>query len=108
MRGKIDSKFNELVTSDMNPTGGVTHLNGDSVINWQNGVVENGKPNGAFVEDVITAVIERIEYYNDSKFRCRENSVAITKLEEALMWLRYRTSNRETQGVENTYDTHKS
>lgn len=78
MRSKIDSKFNELVTSDMNPTGGVTHLNGDSVINWQNGVVENGK------------------------------SVAITKLEEALMWLRYRTSNRETQGVENTYNTHKS
>lgn len=104
MRSKIDSKFND----GENPTGGQTKLAGDSVINWQNGVVEGGQQNGAFVEDVITAAIERIEYFNDSKFRCRENSLAITKLEEALMWLRYRTSNRENQGVENTYDTHKS
>lgn len=108
MRSKINSKFIELVTSDSNPTGGETTLPDGTVINWQNGVVEGGKQNGAFVEDVITATIERLEYFNDSKFRCRENSLAITKLEEALMWLRYRTSNREAQGVEGTYETHKS
>tara|TARA_R110000782_G_scaffold258818_1_gene348922 strand:+ start:194 stop:517 length:324 start_codon:yes stop_codon:yes gene_type:complete len=107
MRSNIKSEFNELTTADSNPTGGKTTLPDGTVINWQDGIKNNGQ-NGAFIEDVITAAIERIEYFNDSKFRCRENSVAITKLEEALMWLRYRTSNRETQGVENTYTTHNS
>jgi hypothetical protein len=34
------------------------------------------------------------------KFRCRENSLAITKLEEALMWLEKRTADREARKVE--------
>lgn len=104
MRSKnVTSEFNE----GENPTGGQTTLGGGSTIDWQNGVVEGGEQNGAFIEDVITAAIQRLEYFNDGKFRCRENSVAITKLEEALMWLRYRTANREEQGVENSYNTHK-
>lgn len=35
--------------------------------------------------------------------RCRENSMAITKLEEALLWLRKRTMGREQRGVEGTH-----
>lgn len=107
MRSKINSEFNELKTSDDNPTGGKTTLSDGTVINWQDGIIKGGQ-NGVFIEDLITAAIERLEYFNDSKFRCRENSVAITKLEESLMWLRYRTAKREDQGVENTYDTHNS
>lgn len=30
-------------------------------------------------------VICRLEHFNQSEFRCRENSMAITKLEEALL-----------------------
>ncbi len=60
------------------------------------------EPNGAFVEDVLTACLRRLEHYNDTKFRCRENSLAITHIEEALHWLHARTANREGRGVEGT------
>lgn len=105
MRSKnVNSIFNEAAE---NPTGGYTTLPGGN-ITWQNGVIGENGQNGAFIEDVITAAIERLEYFNNSKFRCRENSLAITKLEEALHWLAARKTNREAQGVENSYDTHES
>lgn len=76
-------------------------------INWQNGPLGRGDervlPNGAFVETVIAAALQRIEYYQSSQFKCRENSIAITKLEEALHWLHARTNRREAQGTEGTH-----
>lgn len=76
-------------------------------IRWQDGPLGRGddrvEPNGAFVETVIAAALQRIEYYNASKFRCRENSCAITKLEEALHWLNARTNRREVRGIEGTH-----
>ena len=77
------------------------------VIKWQNGPLGRGEnrkePNGAFVETVIRAALQRIEYYQASQFACRENALAITKLEEALMWLNKRTANREARNVEGTH-----
>lgn len=77
-------------------------------IDWQNGPLgrdaDRIEPNGAFVETVIAAALQRIEYYNMGQFRCRENSLAITKLEEALMWLDSRTNRREAAGVEGTHE----
>jgi hypothetical protein len=78
-------------------------------ITWQNGPLreqgtdEPATANGAFVETVIASAIQRIEHYNETQFRCRENSLAITKLEEALHWLNARTSRRTSQGVEGTH-----
>jgi len=104
MRSKqVTSQFN----AGENPTGGTTNLPDGSIIKWQDGIKVDGQ-NGAFIEDVITAAIQRLEYFNSGKFRCRENSLAITKLEEAIQWLDYRTSNRQSQGVENTYKTHEA
>ena len=92
--------------SNNNPTGGSSKSVGID-INWQDGPLgrdgERQEPNGAFVETVIQVAIDRIEFFNDSKFRCRENSLAITKLEEALHWLNARTSRRENQGIEGTH-----
>jgi hypothetical protein len=34
---------------------------------------------------------------------CRENSIAITKLDEAILWLNARTNRREAEGVEGTH-----
>lgn len=100
---------------DGNPTGGQTLMevpgNGSEMkcvmhVNWQDGPVD-GEQNGAFVEDVIEAARQRIAFFNSNpKFRCRENSLAITKLEEALQWLDWRTRQRVNQGVENTYEQH--
>ena len=55
--------------------------------------------NGCQIDDVIFFAKEFIEGLN-AMMPCRENSIAITKLEEALMWLRKRTEDREERGVE--------
>lgn len=76
-------------------------------IKWQEGPLGRGEdrkePNGAFVETVIDIARQRIQYYQDSKFKCRENAIAITKLEEALLWLNQRTQDREKRQVEGTH-----
>ena len=88
------------------PAGGTTTGVGIT-ISWQNGPLGRGadrkEPNGAFVEGVIAAAIDRIQCYQTSKFKCRENSLAITKLEEALLWLQWRTIQREKRHVEGTH-----
>ena len=56
-------------------------------INWQDGIIGDGVQTGAFIEDVLEAARQRLLFFNGTKFRCRENSVAITKIEEALHWL---------------------
>lgn len=89
-----------------NPAGGTTHGTG-IMISWQNGPLgrdgDRKEPNGAFVEGVIAAALDRLEYYQASKFKCRENALAITKLEEALHWCQHRTAKREERAVEGTH-----
>jgi hypothetical protein len=88
------------------PAGGTTTGIGIE-INWQDGPLgrdENRKaPNGAFVEGVIQAAIDRLEFYNSGEFRCRENSLAITDLQSAQNWLNRRTAEREAREVEGTH-----
>lgn len=88
------------------PAGGVTTGVGLR-IDWQNGPLsvdgERKEPNGAFVETVIAAALHRIQYYQSTQFNCRENALAITKLEEALHWLDARTRRRTDAGVEGSH-----
>ena len=72
-------------------------------VNFQKGPIKEAGVNGVMNEDLIAMVICRLESFNQSDFRCRENSMAITKLEEALLWLRKRTIGRENRGVEGTH-----
>lgn len=72
-------------------------------IHFQEGAIKEYGVNGVMNEDLIAMVICRLEHFNQSEFRCRENSMAITKLEEALLWLRKRTVGREKRGVEGTH-----
>lgn len=89
------------------PDGGYATGVGIS-INWQKGPLgrdgDRLEPNGAFVETVIAMAVDRIEFYQSSGFSCRENALAITKLEEALHWLNARTQRREVAGVEGTHE----
>lgn len=89
-----------------NPSGGEVVGIGLN-IQWQDGPlgqgIERKEPNGAFVETVISAVIQRLEYFQGSKFNCRENALAITKLQEALFWLEHRTKTRQFLGTEGTH-----
>jgi hypothetical protein len=65
----------------------------------QNGPVKEWGKNGCQVDTVIEAAKMILEGLNKN-FPCRESALAITKLDEALMWLRERTRNREKRGVE--------
>lgn len=93
---------------DGNPAGG--YVRGVGIdIQWQDGpLLRDGEPkripNGAFVEHVILAVLNRLYYYQSTQFKCRENALAITKLEEASHWLNSRTARRVLQGIEGTHE----
>lgn len=71
-------------------------------IHFQEGPVKENTLNGIFHEDLIAIVLDRLNNFQESEYSCRENAVAITKLEESLMWLRKRTLNRQKRGVQGT------
>jgi hypothetical protein len=72
-------------------------------VHFQQGGVKEAGLNGIFMEDLIAICINRLENFQNSDFRCRENAVAITKLEESLMWLRKRTLNKQKRNVQGKY-----
>ena len=54
---------------------------------------------GTTNEELIAVLIDRLGFFQ-SKFPCKENACAITKLEEGLMWLNKRTADRMKRNVE--------
>jgi len=56
---------------------------------------------GTTNEAVLEMLIDRLKFLQ-AKMACRENAIVITKLEESLMWLEKRTSDRDKRGVEGT------
>lgn len=88
------------------PAGGVTWGPGYA-ISWQNGPLGRGdsrrEPNGAFVESIIRAAVQRLESYQSSQFECGENRAALHHLNAALGVLNERTQRRESAGTEGTH-----
>lgn len=73
-------------------------------ISFQNGPVKEIEVNGCFMEDLLVIVIDRLRGFQAGDFACRENALALTKLEEALHWLNHRTALRQKRGVEGTHE----
>ena len=71
-------------------------------VNFQKGPIKENGVNGCHNEDLIAIVIDRLQCLNQGDFACREHSIAITKLEEALLWLNKRTQDRIARNVEGT------
>jgi hypothetical protein len=94
------------VDADQNPAGGVSTGMGFN-ISWQMGPLGRGKerriPNGAFVEKIIYAAIDRIQFYQRSKFNCADNELALNHLRDALVALERRTAERDAREVEGTH-----
>ena len=65
----------------------------------QNGPVKEYGINGCQVDTVVEAAKHIIEGLN-KLYPCRENSMAITKLDECLMWLEKRKKDRIARQVE--------
>lgn len=96
----VASEF--AVDDEGDPMGGNTSGPGFR-IDWQHGVVRSADAiNGANVVDILEAVRQRLEFFNDGKSRCRENSLAITHIEEAMHWCQARIADRKKRGVLST------
>jgi hypothetical protein len=74
----------------------------DVYINFQNGPIADFGVNGVTQEVLLAIVIDRLRSFQKGPYACRENDVALTKLEESLMWLQRRTIERMRRGVEGT------
>jgi len=79
--------------------------NGENLgsIFFQNGPIKEVGVNGMHNEDLIAIVIDRLEGFQSGEYKCRENALALTKLQEAAHWLAHRTAGRQARGVEGTH-----
>lgn len=74
----------------------------DVVLCFQKGQVRETGVNGITDEALIAIVLDRLRGFQTTPYSCRENSLAITKLEEALHWMMHRSIARQRRGVEGT------
>lgn len=73
-----------------------------ALIHFQQGPVREVGFNGLTDESLLAVVLDRIQGFQRGPFGCRENAIVVTKLQEAMHWLRHRAEDRETRGVEGT------
>lgn len=76
----------------------------ETYIVFQNGPIKEVGVNGVTQEALLAIVIDRLRSFQAGPFSCRENALALTKCEEALMWLQRRTVARIKRGVEGTHE----
>ena len=73
-----------------------------TAIRFQNGLIGETGLNGISGEALLAIQIDRLRSFQKGPFACRENAIALTHLEDALMWLQKRTRDRLARGVEGT------
>lgn len=69
---------------------------------FQNGPINEVGVNGITQETLLAIVIDRLRSFQAGPYSCRENAIALTHCEDALMWLQRRTRARIARGVEGT------
>jgi hypothetical protein len=70
---------------------------------FQNGPIPEKGTNGVTHEALLAILVDRMQGFQKGQYACRENAIALTHLEEALMWLQKRTRERVARGVEGTH-----
>lgn len=74
-----------------------------SDIHFQEGPINEVGTNGVTHEVLLAIIVDRLQAFQKGPFACRENALALTKIEEALHWLNHRTQQRLARGVEGTH-----
>jgi len=72
-------------------------------VRFQNGPISEVGVNGISNEALLAIVEDRLKGFQSGDYACRENALALTKLQEAMMWLHIRTRARVDRGVEGTH-----
>jgi hypothetical protein len=89
--------------------GGANHLyvlslpDSETWLRFQNGPIKESGTNGITHEALLAVVVDRLRGFQSGPYACRENALALTKLEEAMHWLHSRTRARVARGVEGTH-----
>lgn len=71
-------------------------------IKLQNGNFAEFGHNGIFTEHLLVIARDCLQRFNTSKYACQENSIAINSINNALMWLNKRKTERVKRGVYGT------
>jgi hypothetical protein len=72
-------------------------------LRFQNGPIGEVGVNGVTHEALLAVIVDRLEHFQKGPFACRENAIALTKIQEAQHWLLHRTRARMDRGVEGTH-----
>ena len=69
-------------------------------ITFQNGPrKEKDSIHGLLDTDLLEIVRDRLKGFQSGDYSCRENALALTALEEALLWMNKRVEDRASRGV---------
>jgi len=100
----------EVAVLDGPGPGGASHayqvqIPGHPVVclDFQNGPIAESGVNGITHEVLIAILVDRLEAFQKGPYACRENALALTKLQEVQHWLHHRTLARMQRGVEGTH-----
>lgn len=69
---------------------------------FQKGPIAEAGVNGCSNEALLAIVEDRLKGFQSGDYACRENAIALTKIQEAMHWLHHRTRERVARGVEGT------
>jgi hypothetical protein len=64
---------------------------------------ETFRQEGVFTESLLQVAKEYLQTVNVGSMATRETSMAITKIDEALLWIGKRAEDRKLRGVQQTY-----
>lgn len=105
-------KLNEVYAEGEKGNGGAYHKyaitydgKGDGYISnhgisFQNGPRKvNGSTNGIIDTDLLEIVRHRLQCFQAGEFATRENAIALTHIEEALLWMNKRVEDRIERNV---------
>lgn len=100
--------LNEVYAIDDSGSGGANHLyavhlsksDHPITIQFQNGARTNPDSiPGVLDTDLLEIVRDRLKSFQSSEFATRENAIALTHIETALLWLNKRVEDRIERGV---------
>lgn len=106
---KRDVKENQITIEvvDLPGAGGANHkyrcvypAGTEAFINFQNGPIKENGVNGITQEVLIAICMDRLESFQKGNFACEDNASALEHLQFAMNYLKKRTIDRISRGVE--------
>lgn len=103
--GGANHRYKVMGFHDLNNPSRDSYRQADTSVEllFQNGPINEAGLNGITQEVLLAIVADRLRSFQAGPYSCRENALALTKIEEAMHWLHSRTLTRMRRGVEGTH-----